>query len=101
MFNMTLNRKLGSMVAVIWVGLILIAAAGVLQYRASLLKDRRNQLISLVQQGESVLKHYYSLAQQNAMSEEKAKKARAGEQGRGFGVVASLREAISGFTLLS
>ncbi|RDV00984.1 chemotaxis protein [Trinickia dinghuensis] len=71
---MTLNRKLGSMVAVLWIGLILIAAAGVLQYRASLLKDRRNQLISLVQQGESVMQRYNTLAQQGVMSEDEAKK---------------------------
>ncbi|MEX3954148.1 methyl-accepting chemotaxis protein [Paraburkholderia sp. EG287B] len=71
---MTLNRKLGSMVAVLWIGLGLISGAGVWQYRASLMKDRRDQLISLVQQGQSVVAHYYSLAQQKAMSEDEAKK---------------------------
>lgn len=74
MFKMTLNRKLGSMVAVLWTGLVLVAVAGAWQYRASLIKDRRDQLISLVQQGQCVIQHYYTLFQQNAMGEADAKK---------------------------
>src|SRR5689334_14753533 len=74
MRKMSLNQKLGSMVAVLWVGLILIAIAGVWRYHESLLQDRRDQLKSLVQQGESVAKHYYALSQQHVMTEEEAKK---------------------------
>ncbi|MEJ8796155.1 methyl-accepting chemotaxis protein [Trinickia caryophylli] len=71
---MTLNQKLGSMVVVLWIGLILIAVAGVWQYRESMLQDRREQLKAIVQQGESVIKHYYALSQQHAMSEDEARK---------------------------
>ncbi|WP_180722607.1 methyl-accepting chemotaxis protein [Paraburkholderia largidicola] len=71
---MTLNQKLSSMIAVLWIGLVLIAVAGMWQYHASLIKDRRDQLIGLVQEGASVVKHYFALAQQNVMSEEEAKK---------------------------
>lgn len=71
---MTLNQKLSSTVAVLWIGLVLIAVASVWQYRDSLIKDRRAQLVALVQQGQSVIKHYYALSQQSAMSEDDAKK---------------------------
>ncbi|CAN7607698.1 methyl-accepting chemotaxis protein [Trinickia sp. LjRoot230] len=71
---MTLNQKLGSMVAVLWLGLILIAVAGVWQYRDSMLQDRRDQLKALVEQGNSIAKHYYALSQQHVLSEEDARK---------------------------
>ena len=74
MRKMSLNQKLGSMVAVLWVGLILIAIAGVWRYHESLLQDRRDQLKALVQEGESIAKHYYALSQQHVMTEEEAKK---------------------------
>ncbi|PPK44568.1 methyl-accepting chemotaxis sensory transducer with Cache sensor [Trinickia symbiotica] len=74
MQKMTLNQKLGSMIAVLWIGLILIAVAGVWQYRASMLKDRREQLMSVVQSAMSIVKRDYELSQQHAMSEDDAKK---------------------------
>ena len=73
MFTMTLNRKLSSIIAVFWAGLVLIAAVGMWQYRAALIKDRRDQLIGLVQEGESIVNHYYALAQKKAMSDDEAK----------------------------
>jgi len=74
MQKMTLNRKLGSMIAVLWAGLILIAVAGVWQNRASMIDDRKDRLVALVQEANSVAQHYYDAAQQHAMSEEDAKK---------------------------
>ena len=74
MQKMTLNRKLGSMIAVLWTGLILIGIAGVWQNRASMIEDREGRLVALVQEANSVAKHYYDAAQQHAMSEDDAKK---------------------------
>ncbi|MGN6665429.1 MAG: methyl-accepting chemotaxis protein [Trinickia sp.] len=71
---MTLNQRLGSMIAVLWAGLILIGIAGVWQNRVSMLDDRKEQLVALVQQANSVAQHYYDAAQQHAMSEDDAKK---------------------------
>ncbi|CAG9269580.1 Methyl-accepting chemotaxis sensory transducer [Paraburkholderia caribensis] len=74
MIRMTLNQKLSSMMAVLWIGLVLIAVAGVWQYRTALIQDRRDQLKTVVQQGESVVKHYYALTQKNAMSDDEARR---------------------------
>ncbi|MEX3856029.1 MULTISPECIES: methyl-accepting chemotaxis protein [Paraburkholderia] len=71
---MTLNRKLTSMIAVLWVGLILIGAFGAWQNRASMISDRREQLRSLIEEANHVTAHYYALAQQHALSEDDAKK---------------------------
>ncbi|RKP46089.1 methyl-accepting chemotaxis protein [Trinickia fusca] len=71
---MTLNQRLGSMIAVLWIGLILIGVAGVWQSRASMMADRRDQLVSLVQQANSIVTHYYDASQQHTMSEDDAKK---------------------------
>lgn len=60
--------------AVLWMGLVLIAVAGVWQYRTALIQDRRDQLKTVVQQGESVVKHYYALTQKNAMSDDEARR---------------------------
>jgi methyl-accepting chemotaxis protein len=77
MRKMTLNRKLGSMIAVLWAGLILIGIAGVWQNRTSMIDDRKDRLIALVQEANSVAKHYYDLAQQHTISEDDAKKQAA------------------------
>lgn len=77
MQKMTLNRKLGSMIAVLWTGLILIGIAGVWQNRASMIEDRKDRLVALVQEANSVAKHYYDAAQQHTMSEDDAKKQAA------------------------
>src|SRR5689334_16522501 len=74
MRKMTLNQRLGSMIAVLWAGLILIGIAGVWQNRTSMIDDRQEQLVALVQQATSIVKHYYDAAQQHAMSEDDAKK---------------------------
>ncbi|HEY2023491.1 methyl-accepting chemotaxis protein [Paraburkholderia sp.] len=71
---MTLNRKLASMIAVLWTGLILIGGFGAWQNRASMISDRRDQLRSLIDQGNHVVARYYALAQQHTLSEDDAKK---------------------------
>jgi hypothetical protein len=63
---MTLNRKLLSMIALLWIGLVLIGAFGAWQARSSMLADRREQLRALMQQAQSVAGHYYRLAQKGA-----------------------------------
>ncbi|MEC5408135.1 methyl-accepting chemotaxis protein [Paraburkholderia sp. MPAMCS5] len=71
---MTLNKKLGSMIAVLWVGLILIGGFGAWQNRASMIADRRDQLASLIDQANHVVGRYYTLAQQHTITEDEAKK---------------------------
>jgi methyl-accepting chemotaxis protein len=71
---MTLNRKLASMIAVLWIGLILIGGFGAWQNRASMIADRRDQLRSLIDQANHIVGRYYALAQQHALSEDDAKK---------------------------
>ena len=45
---MTLNQKLGSMIAVLWLGLVAIGFIGAWQSRSSTMDDRREQLKALV-----------------------------------------------------
>ncbi|SEJ85203.1 methyl-accepting chemotaxis protein [Paraburkholderia diazotrophica] len=71
---MTLNKKLGSMIAVLWVGLFLIGAFGAWQNRESMIADRRNQLTSLIDQAYHVVSRYHSLAQQRTLTVDDAKK---------------------------
>ncbi|WCM22736.1 methyl-accepting chemotaxis protein [Paraburkholderia bryophila] len=71
---MTLNKKLASMIAVLWIGLILIGGFGAWQNRASMISDRRDQLISLIDQANHIVNRYYTLAQQHTISEDEAKK---------------------------
>ncbi|WP_027209599.1 methyl-accepting chemotaxis protein [Burkholderia sp. WSM2232] len=71
---MTLNKKLASMIAVLWFGLILIGGFGAWQSRASMIADRRDQLTALIDQANHVVGRYYALAQQHALTEDEAKK---------------------------
>jgi methyl-accepting chemotaxis protein len=71
---MTLNRKLASMIAILWCGLIMIGGFGAWQNRASMISDRREQLTSLVEQANSIVNHFYTLSQQHVLSEDEAKK---------------------------
>ncbi|WEY42599.1 methyl-accepting chemotaxis protein [Paraburkholderia sp. SUR17] len=74
MHKLTLNQKLGSMIVVLWIGLILIGASGAWQNRTSMIAERRTQLVALIQQANGVIKHYYDLSQQHVLSEDDAKK---------------------------
>jgi methyl-accepting chemotaxis protein len=71
---MTLNKKLASMIAVLWIGLILIGGFGAWQNRASMIQDRRDQLTSLIDQANHIVNRYYTLAQQHTLTEDEAKK---------------------------
>ncbi|MCP3716395.1 hypothetical protein [Paraburkholderia sp. CNPSo 3281] len=66
---MTLNRNLLSMIAVLWIGLVLIGGFDAWQMRSTMLDDRCDQLKSLGQQAETLVEHYYRLAQQGVLSE--------------------------------
>ena len=71
---MTLNKKLASMIAVLWTGLILIGGFGAWQNRASMISDRRDQLVALIDQANHIVNRYYTLAQQHTITEDEAKK---------------------------
>ncbi|KFX66723.1 membrane protein [Burkholderia sp. K24] len=71
---MTLNKKLASMIAVLWTGLILIGGFGAWQNRASMISDRRDQLASLIDQANHIVNRYYTVAQQHTITEDEAKK---------------------------
>lgn len=71
---MTLNKKLASMIAVLWIGLILIGGFGAWQNRVSMISDRREQLTSLIDQANHIVNRYYTLAQQHTITEDEAKK---------------------------
>ncbi|WP_343676371.1 methyl-accepting chemotaxis protein [Paraburkholderia heleia] len=70
---MTLNRRLGSLMAVMWLGLVLIGALGAWQNRESMMQDRRGQLVAIVQQALDVTQHYYQLAHQGRLSDADAR----------------------------
>jgi methyl-accepting chemotaxis protein len=74
MHPMTLNRKLGSMIVVLWIGLILIGGFGAWQNRASMISERRDQLTAVVQEAVSIINHYYTLSQQHTLTESDAQK---------------------------
>ena len=90
MRTMTLNNKLRSMVAVVWLGLILIGALGAWQNRASMIAERRTELIALVAQATSIVDHEYALAQQHAITEDEAKH-------RAIEMLAALRHGKDGY----
>src|ERR1700744_1932435 len=87
---MTLNRKLASMIAVLWIGLILIGGFGAWQNRASMISDRRDQLKSLIDQANHIVGRYYALAQQHTLSEDEAKK-------QALDMLASMRYGKAGY----
>ncbi|WP_321792553.1 methyl-accepting chemotaxis protein [Burkholderia pyrrocinia] len=70
---MTLNKKLRSLIAVVWLGLFLIALAGSWQYRTSMLADRYDKLSSLVDGAISVVNYYYAASQRHELTEDEAK----------------------------
>ncbi|ALK33782.1 methyl-accepting chemotaxis protein [Burkholderia plantarii] len=74
MRTMTLNRKLTSMIAILWIGLLLIAGFGAWHARQSMISERHEALAALVSEAYGVADHYYQLAQQHALPEDDAKK---------------------------
>ncbi|PXW17660.1 methyl-accepting chemotaxis protein [Paraburkholderia caballeronis] len=71
---MTLNRKLGSMIVILWIGLLLIGAYGAWQSRQTMTRDRQAQLTSLVEQAASIASRYYALTQNHTLPEADAKR---------------------------
>jgi len=90
MQKMTLTRKLRSMIAILWIGLLLIVAFGAWQSRASMLNERKAQLQTLVEEATSIAKHYYTLSQQNKMSE-------ADAQAQALTLIGSIRYGTDGY----
>ncbi len=90
MKKMTLNQKLGSMIAVLWLGLIAIGFIGAWQSRSSTMDDRREQLKALVAEGMTATAHFQSLAANKTISEDEAKK-------RALEVLASMRYGTDGY----
>ncbi len=72
--RLTLNQKLYSMIAVLWIGLVLIGIMGAWQYRSQTVENRRDQLMSVADQAMSVVAYHYALFQQHEVSEDEAKK---------------------------
>ncbi|WP_233871401.1 methyl-accepting chemotaxis protein [Paraburkholderia adhaesiva] len=87
---MTLNRKLRSMIAILWIGLLLIVAFGAWQSRQSMIRERQAQLKTLVEEAMSVANFYYTLSQQNKMPEAEA-------QTQALAVIGSFRYGTDGY----
>ena len=90
MKKMTLNQKLGSMIAVLWLGLVAIGFIGAWQSRTAMLDDRRDQLKALVAEGVSMTARFQSLAANKTISEDDAKK-------RALDALASMRYGTDGY----
>ncbi|WP_414441515.1 methyl-accepting chemotaxis protein [Burkholderia sp. 22PA0106] len=73
MHSFTLNRKLTSMIAILWIGLLLIAGFGAWHARQTMLDGRRDALASLISEAYGVADYYYKQSQQHAISEDEAK----------------------------
>ncbi|MBC8637675.1 cache domain-containing protein [Caballeronia sp. EK] len=87
---MTLNKKLGSLIAVLWIGLIAIGIIGAWQNRTSMIDDRKEQLKTLVNEAYAVTAHYAALAADKTLTEEEAKK-------RALEVVGAIRYGTDGY----
>ncbi|WP_321956402.1 methyl-accepting chemotaxis protein [Paraburkholderia bannensis] len=87
---MTLNKKLRSMIAILWIGLLLIVAFGAWQSRDGMIRERRAQLITLVDEATSIANYYYGLSQKNGMPEADAQK-------QALAVIGSIRYGKDGY----
>jgi methyl-accepting chemotaxis protein len=73
-YQLTLNKRLTLLIAVLWTGLLMIGCFGALHSRAQMLADRHEQLKQLVQEATSIAKHFYDLTLNGTISEDAAKK---------------------------
>ncbi|WP_027795129.1 methyl-accepting chemotaxis protein [Paraburkholderia acidipaludis] len=87
---MTLNQKLRSMIAILWIGLLLIVAFGAWQSRASMIREREAQLKTLVEEAMSITNYYYTLSQQGKLAEADAQK-------QALAVIGSIRYGKDGY----
>ncbi|HEY1611100.1 MAG TPA: hypothetical protein VGG24_17685, partial [Paraburkholderia sp.] len=81
---LTLNQKLTSTIAVLWVGLLAIAAMGIWQTRTAIIEERQRQLSAIIDQAVSAIDRFHTAAEQHTMSEADAKQ-------QAVAVIASLR----------
>jgi methyl-accepting chemotaxis protein len=72
--KLTLNQKLGSLIAVLWIGLIMIALTGAWQSRVQTVSGRREALTSVADQAISLVASYYTAYQRHEMTEEEARR---------------------------
>jgi methyl-accepting chemotaxis protein len=90
MKKMTMNQKLGSMIAVLWVGLVAIGMIGAWQNRSSMIDDRREALTALVNQAYSTVAHNAALVENKTLTGDEAKK-------RALDVVGAMRYGKDGY----
>ncbi len=88
--TMTLTKKLRSMITILWIGLLLIVAFGAWQSRSAMIGEREAQLKTLVEEATSVANYYYTLAQQNKLSDADAQK-------QALAVIGSIRYGTDGY----
>ncbi|PMS15458.1 hypothetical protein C0Z18_26830 [Trinickia dabaoshanensis] len=91
---MTLNKKFGLLVLVVWVGLMLIGAFGAWHARVSMMAGRRQQLTMLVQEAMGIAKRYHELSRQGKLSESESKE-------KALADLASLRYGEDGYLFIS
>src|ERR1700739_4924841 len=60
MLKLTLNQKLLSMIAVLWIGLVFIGVVGAWQYRTQTISNRRQQLMFVTDEAMSIVDAYYA-----------------------------------------
>ena len=87
---MTLNQKLRSMIAILWIGLLLIVAFGAWQSRDGMIRERRTQLVTLIDEAQSITQYYYTLSQRHTLTEADAQK-------QALAVLGSIRYGSDGY----
>ena len=92
--KMTLNKKLWTMVAVLWLGLLAIGAIGAWQSHERMMDDRREQLRNLIGEAVSIAAHYQKAAAQNAMPQAEAKQ-------RALDALSALRYGTDGYVSIN
>jgi methyl-accepting chemotaxis protein len=90
MNGMTLNKKLGSLIAVMWIGLIAIGVIGAWQNRASMIEDRKEQLKTLVGEAYAITSYYAALADNKTLTQDDAKK-------QALAVIGAIRYGTDGY----
>ncbi|MBV8273257.1 MAG: cache domain-containing protein [Cupriavidus sp.] len=73
--RLTLNAKLYATLALLWIGLIVLLAVGLLANRATMMNEKRLDLQHQVESAVAVVKSYQERAARQAISVEDAKHA--------------------------
>ncbi|HTH62455.1 MAG TPA: methyl-accepting chemotaxis protein [Paraburkholderia sp.] len=74
MSRMTLNRKLGLALALVWLGVVGIGVLSAIESRDTMLTERKEGIASVVQSAQGVVESYYAQAQSGKMSVEDAQR---------------------------